>query len=65
MSVSEMVILITATVGAVASAIVTVVNGIKVRQKLEVIHKDTNGNLGRLQVELMRVREQLRKERAR
>lgn len=63
MSVQEISLLITATIGAVASAIVAVMNGVNTRRKLDVIHRETNGNLKELKRELASVRSQLRKER--
>lgn len=63
MSVSEISLLITATIGAIASAVVAVMNGYRTRRKLDAIHSDTNGNLSEVKRELSSVRAELRKER--
>lgn len=55
MSVGEWITLI----GAVAAAIVTVIDAVKTATKLNVIAKDTNGNLSELKTELAMVRSQL------
>lgn len=64
MSVSELLILITGTIGAIAAAIVSVMNGVRTRQKLEAIHSDTNGNLSEVKRELATVRSQLRQSQS-
>lgn len=51
-------------IGAVAAGVVTILRGLhSIKDKLDVIHKDTNGNLGKLQLELAVVRNELRKEK--
>lgn len=52
MNVSELLILITGTIGALAAAVVAIMNGIATRNKLDAISRDTNGNLSALKAEL-------------
>lgn len=60
MTSAELLILLVGTIGAVASAIVTVMNGVSTRRKLEVIHSDTNGNLSEVKLELAMLKRERR-----
>lgn len=61
MTVTDWLLLINGTCVALSTAIVFVVT--RLRRQLEVIHKDTNGNLTEVKLELAQVRSQLRRER--
>lgn len=57
MSTVEFIAILTAAVGAVASAVVSVLN----RRQLKVVHEDTNGTLSALKAELAALRPLKRK----
>lgn len=63
MNASELMMVVTGTIGAVAGAIVSVMTYVHNRGKLDVIHKDTNGNLSELKREVSSLRAEARKER--
>lgn len=55
MSVPEMLLVVTGTIGALASAVVSILN----RRQLKVVHRDTNGNLSALKSEVRFLRRRL------
>lgn len=61
MTVSDMCILI----AALAAAVVSVVNAVRIPKKLDQIHRDTNGSMTALKMELRASQAALRRERER